>query len=167
MIPQSETSAIPKPLWDKNLGVGEKFPLASLGAQNADAFFALRSCIAEAFFQQVIRAAVPFHGTGDPQAVDVQPAVRCNGHPCVFCRDVLDKALAALNTAVENKSLSKALLEPFFFCKALLAGHRAADMLLVDVLFGDLDVVHRWPPYRKGAAWPSLRVTLRLERLVK
>ena len=40
-------------------------------------------------------------------------------------------------------------------------------MLLVDVFFGDLDVVHRLPPYRKGAAWPSLWVTLRLERLVK
>ena len=81
--------------------------------------------------------------------------------------DILDKALAALNTAVENKPLSKALLEPFFFGKALLAGHRAADMLLVDVLFGDLDVVHRWPPCRKGAACPSLWGTLRLERLVK
>ena len=110
---------------------------------------------------------MPFHGTGDPQAVDVQPAVRCNGHPCVFCRDVLDKALATLNTAVENKPLGKALLEPLFFGKALLTGHRAADMLLVDVLFGDLDVVHRWPPCRKGAACPRIWGTLRLERLVK
>ena len=43
-----------KALVGQKLGVGEKFPLASLGAQNADALFALRSCIAEAFFQQVI-----------------------------------------------------------------------------------------------------------------
>ena len=39
-----------KSLVGQKLGVGEKFPLASLGAQNADALFALRSCIAEAFF---------------------------------------------------------------------------------------------------------------------
>ena len=43
-----------KSLVGQKFGVGEKFPLASLGAQNADALFALRSCIAEAFFQQVI-----------------------------------------------------------------------------------------------------------------
>lgn len=43
-----------------------------------------------------------------------------------------------------------------FIDKTWKAGHRAADMLLVDVLFGDLDVVHRWPLAEKGAACPSL-----------
>ena len=89
----------------QKLGVGEKFPFSSLGTQNANAVFALRPGIPKAFFQQIAGIAVTFQGTGDPQTVDIKPACCINGYPCVFCRDVLDKALAALCAAVENKPL--------------------------------------------------------------
>ena len=108
----------------QKLGVSEKFPFASLCTQNANAVFALRLGIPKAFFQQFAGIAVTLHGTGDPQAVDIKPACRFNGHPCVFCRDVLDKAFAALCAAVKNKPLLKALLEP-----CLLYTSDAADEL--------------------------------------
>ena len=85
---------------------------------------------------------MPLHGTGDPQAVDIKPACRINGHPCVFCRDVLDKAFAALRTAVKDKPLLKSLLKPFLLGKALFAGHGTTDVFLVDVFFCDSDILH-------------------------
>ena len=127
----------------QKLGVGEKLPFASLCTQNANAVFALRLGIPKAFFQQIAGIAVTFQGTGDPQTVDIKPACCINGYPCVFCRDVLDKAFAALCTAVKNKSLLKALLEPFFLGKALFAGHGTTDVFPVDVFFGNSDIVHR------------------------
>ena len=126
----------------QKLGVREKLPFAPLCTQNANTVFALRLGIPKAFFQQFAGIAVPFQGAGDPQAVDVQIAIGINGHPCVFCRDVLDKALAALCTAVKDKSLLKALLEPFFLGKALFAGHGTTDVFLVDVFLGNSDIVH-------------------------
>ena len=101
--------------------VGEKFPLPSLGAENADAFLFLRPGVAYARGEKVVRISVPFHRARDPQAVDVEPAVSLDGHPCVFRRDIFDKALAALLAAVKDQSLVKALLQPFLFGKALLA----------------------------------------------
>ena len=127
----------------QKLGVSEKLPFASLCTQNANAVFALRLGIPKAFFQQIAGIAVTFQGTGDPQTVDIKPACCINGYPCVFCRDVLDKAFAALCTAVKNKSLLKALLEPFFLGKALFAGHGTTDVFPVDVFFGNSDIVHR------------------------
>jgi len=126
----------------QKLGISEKLPFAPLCTQNTNAVFALRLGIPKAFFQQFARIAVPFQGAGDPQAVDVQIACRFNGHPCVFCRDVLDKAFAALCTAVKNKPLLKALLEPFLLGKALLTGHGTTDVFLVDVFFCDSDILH-------------------------
>ena len=74
---------------------------------------------------------------------NVEIAVCLNRHPCVFSRNVFDKAFAAFLTAIENKSIIKALLEPFLFCNTLLAGHGAADMLLVNIFFCDPNIVHR------------------------
>ena len=83
---------------------------------------------------------------GNPQAVDVKPAVCFNGHPCIFRRNIFDKTLSALFTAIKDKSLIKSLLQPLLFCKSLLAGHGAADVLLVNVLFRDMDIFHRSSP---------------------
>ena len=127
----------------QKLWVSEELPFAPLGTQNANAVFALRLGIPKTFFQQIAGIAVTFQGTGDPQTVDIKPACCINGYPCVFCRDVLDKAFAALCTAVKNKSLLKALLEPFFFGEALFAGHGTTDVFPVDVFFGNSDIVHR------------------------
>ena len=132
----------------QELGVSEKFPFAPLCTQNTNAVFALRLGIPKAFFQQFAGIAVPLHRAGDPQTVDIKPACRINGHPCVFCRDVLDKAFAALCTAVKNKPLLKALLEPFLLGKALFAGHGTTDVLLVDVFFCDSDILHLPVPPR-------------------
>ena len=85
-------------------------------------------------------------GAGNPQTVDVKPAACFNGHPCVFRRNIFDKALSALLAAIKDKSLIKSLLQPLFFCKSLLAGHGTADVLLVDVLFCDMDIFHRSSP---------------------
>ena len=126
----------------QKLGVGEKLSFAPLCTQNANTVFALRLGIPKAFFQQFAGIAVTLHGAGDPQAVDIKPACRINGHPCVFCRDVLDKALAPLCAAVKNKPLLKALLEPFLLGKALFAGHGTTDMFLVDVFSGNSDIIH-------------------------
>ena len=86
------------------------------------------------------------HGAGNPQAVDVKPAACFNGHPCVFRRDIFDKALSALLAAIKDKSLIKSLLQPLLFCKSLLAGHGTADVLLINVLFRDMDIFHRSSP---------------------
>ena len=126
----------------KKLRVCKELPLASLGAQDAQALFPLRFGIPDALVQQVARVAVSLHGAGDPQAVDIEIPRRFNGHPGVFCRNVLDKALAPLLTAVKDKPLGKAPFQPLFFHKALFAGHGAADVLLVDVFFRDSDIVH-------------------------
>ena len=83
------------------------------------------------------------HGTGYPKAVNVEITVCLNRHPCVFRRNVFDKAFAAFLTAIENKSIIKALPQPFLFCGALLAGHGAADMFLVNIFFCDPNIVHR------------------------
>ena len=37
----------------------------------------------------------------------------------------------------------KTLPQPFLFCDALLAGHGAADMFLVNIFFCDSNIVHR------------------------
>ena len=131
-----------KALMGQKLGVREELPFAPLGTQNANTVFALRLGIPKAFFQQFAGIAVPLQGAGDPQTVDIKPACRINGHPCVFCRDVLDKAFAPLRTAVKNKPLLKSLLEPFLLSKALFAGHGTADVFLVDVFLGNSDIVH-------------------------
>ena len=85
---------------------------------------------------------MPLHGAGDPETIDVEPAVCLNRHPGVFCRDVFDEALSPLLAAVKDKALVKALPQPLLFGKALLAGHGAADVLPVNVFFGDVDIVH-------------------------
>ena len=58
-----------------------------------------------------------------------------------FCR-FYDKTFATLCAAIENKSIIKALPQPFLFCNTLLAGHGAADMFLVNILFCDPNIVH-------------------------
>ena len=131
-----------KALMRQKLGVGQKFALASLGRQNTHALTPLRTGIVDASGQQFFRVAVAFQRPGDPEAVDVQTALRLNGQPGVFRRDVFNEAFAALHAAAENQSFVKALFEPFLFCQALLAGHGTADVLLVDVLFRDADIVH-------------------------
>lgn len=107
----------------KKLRVCKELPLASLGAQDAQALFPLRFGIPDALVQQICGVAVPLHGAGDPQAVDIEIPRRFNGHPGVFCRNVLDKALAPLLTAVKDKPLGKAPFQPLFFHKALFAIH--------------------------------------------
>lgn len=86
------------------------------------------------------------HGAGNPQAVDVKPAACFNGHPCVFRRNIFNKALSALLAAIKDKSLIKSLLQPLLFRKSLLAGHGAADMIPVDVFFCYMDIFHRSSP---------------------
>ena len=135
-----------KALMVQKLWVSKEFSFAPLCTQNTNAVFALRLGIPKAFFQQLAGIAVPFQGAGDPQTVDIKPACRFNGHPCVFCRDVLDKAFAALCTAVKNKPLLKSLLKPFLLGKALFAGHGTTDVFLVDVFFCDSDILHRSVP---------------------
>ena len=124
------------------LRVRQKFPLPALCGKDTKPLFALRLRVPDALREQIIGIAVPFHGAGDPQAVDIEIPVRFDRHPCVFRRYVFDEALAAFLTAVKNKPLVKPLLEPFLFYKALLAGHGTADMLLVDVLSCDPDIIH-------------------------
>ena len=82
------------------------------------------------------------HETRYPEAVDVEIAVCLNRHPCVFSRNVFDKAFTAFFTAIENKSVIKALPQPFLFCDTLLAGHGTADMLRINILLRNLNVIH-------------------------
>ena len=131
-----------KALMRQKPGVGQKFALAPLGRQNTHSLTPLRPGIVDASGQQFFRVAVAFQRPGDPEAVDVQTALRLHGQPGVFRRDVFNKAFAALHAAAENQPFVKALFEPFLFCQALLAGHGTADVLLVDVLFRDADIVH-------------------------
>ena len=135
-----------KALMVQKLWVSKEFSFAPLCTQNTNAVFALRLGIPKAFLQQFAGIAVTFQGAGDPQTADIKPACRFNGHPCVFCRDVLDKAFAALRTAVKNKPLLKSLLKPFLLGKALFAGHGTTDVFLVDVFFCDSDILHRSVP---------------------
>ena len=114
--------------------------------QNANTFLSLRLGITDTCLQQIIRVSVSLHGAGNPKAVDIKPASCFNGHPCVFRLNIFDKALSTLLTAIKDKSLIKALLQPLLFCKSLLAGHGAADMLPVDVFFCYMDIFHRSSP---------------------
>ena len=131
-------------LVSQKLWISEKFPLSSLGAQDADAPPGLRPGVPDTRVQKVIGISMPFHCACDPQAVDIEISLCLNGHPCVFCGNVFDKALAALLAAVKNKPLVKALPEPFLFYQALLAGHCAADVFFVYVFFCNMDVIHRF-----------------------
>ena len=83
------------------------------------------------------------HGTGYPKAINVEIAVCLYRHPCVFSRNVFDKAFTALLTEIENKSIIEALSHPLLFCDALLARHGAADMFLINIFFCNPDIVHR------------------------
>ena len=132
----------PKALVCQKSGVSEKLPFPPLGAEDADAFPSLFPGVAEALVQKVVCVSVSLHGAGDPQAVNIKIPVRVDGHPGVFRRYVLDEALAPLLAAVKDQPLVKALFHPLFLGKALLAGHGAADVLAVDVFFGDADIVH-------------------------
>ena len=129
----------------KEFWVRKELTFAPFGAQDAKAPFPLCLGVLNAFIQKVAGIAMSFHGTGDPQAVDADIPLRLDGHPGVFRRNVLDEALPPFLTAVKNKSFGKPLFEPLFLCKALLAGHGAANMLLVDVVFRDADIVHASP----------------------
>ena len=52
-------------------------------------------------------------------------------------------SFTAFLTAIETKPIIKALPQLFLFCEALLAGHGAADMFLVNIFFCDPNIVHR------------------------
>ena len=86
---------------------------------------------------------MPFQRAGDPQAVNIKIPVRLNRDPRVFCRNILNEALAALRAPAEDQPLFKALLEPLLFDDALLAGHRTADVLFLNILIGDSNIFHR------------------------
>lgn len=64
---------------------------------------------------------MPFHGAGNPQAVDGEIPACVDRNPCVLCRNVLDKAFTAFFAAIKNQALGKPLLEPLFLRKALFA----------------------------------------------
>ena len=125
------------------LRVGEELPLPPLGRENAQPLSSLLLCVPDALSQQIIGISVPFQRAGDPQAVNIKIPVRLNRHPRVFCRNILNKALAALRAPAEDQPLFKALLEPLLFDDALLAGHRTADVLFLNIIIGDSDIVHR------------------------
>ena len=138
-----------KALMRKKFRIGQKFALAPLGAQDAYAHSPLRLRVPNACHQQIVCVAVSLHRSGDPQAVDVDIAVRLQWNPRVFRRNVFDEALAAFLTPVKYQPFIESLLHPFLFAKALLAGHGAADMLPIDILSGDADVVHAMrPPFK-------------------
>ena len=143
-----------KTLVSQKLRIGQKLVLAACGRCNANAAPPLRFCIPDAFCQQIVGVAVSFHRTGNPQAVDIEKALRLDRHPCIFRRDVFDKALAALLAPIKDKPLVKPLFQPFLFFKALLAGHGAADVLLVNVFFCDADIIHRKSSHSLAAFWP-------------
>ena len=89
-----------------------------------------------------------FHGAGDPQAIDVEIALRLYGHPGVFCRDVFDEAFPPFFTPIKDKALFKTLLEPLLFHVALFIGHGTADMLGVktpekDTIGYEIQVVNK------------------------
>ena len=62
-----------------------------------------------------------------------------------YSHNTTDFALSftAFLTAIETKAIIKALPQLFLFCEALLAGHGAADMFLVNIFFCDPNTVHR------------------------
>ena len=84
-----------------------------------------------------------FERSGHPQTINIH-ITRCfDWIPCTLRRYVLNKALAALRAPAEDQPLFKALLEPLLFDDALLAGHRTADVLFLNIVIGDSDIVHR------------------------
>ena len=85
------------------------------------------------------------HGTGNPQAVDIEVSFRFDGHPGVLPGDVLYKALAPFLTSVKDKALRKPLLQPLLFYNTLLVGHGTADVLPIDVFVRDSQLVHVRP----------------------
>ena len=125
------------------LRVGEELPLSPLGRENAQSLSPPLLCVPDALFQQIVGISVPFHRAGDPQAINIKIPVRLNRHPRVFRRNILNEALAALRAPAEDQPLFKALLEPLLFDDALLAGHRTADVLFLNIIIGDSDIVHR------------------------
>ena len=103
------------------------------------------------------------HGAGHPEAVNVEIAVCLNRHPGVFSRNIFNKAFPAFLAAIENKSIIKALSQPFLFCNTLLAGHGAADMFLVNIFFCDTNIVHPFFLLIKTAV-PAASAFLLLEK---
>ena len=83
-----------------------------------------------------------FHGTGDPQAVNVDVAFRYDRHPCVLGGNILNKALSPFFASVKDKALVKALFEPFLFRNTLLVGHGTADVFGVNIVLRNPDIVH-------------------------
>ena len=92
-----------------------------------------------------------FQRAGDPKTVDVHIAIGTYWVPGIFSRHILNEALATLFASVENQTVFKTLLEPFFLAGALVVGHGTADVLIVDVLVCDSDVTHVLiPQYTQG-----------------
>ena len=101
----------------QKLSICQKFPFSAVGGKDAKSLFPLFFGVADALVQKVVGIAVTFQSTGDPQTVDIKVAVRLNGNPCVFRRNVLDKALAALLAAVKYfiaAPLKKWLIRDFY-----------------------------------------------------
>lgn len=66
-------------LVSQKLWISEKFPLSSLGAQDADAPPGLRPGVPDTRVQKVIGISMPFHCACDPQAVDIEISLNgCN-----------------------------------------------------------------------------------------
>lgn len=94
--------------------------LDALGQEDANAILSLCIGVTDTLIQKVAGISMAFHRTGNPQAVDVKPVICLNGHPCIFCWDIFDKAFSTLHTAVKNKPLIEALLQPFFLARLCL-----------------------------------------------
>ena len=61
----------------------------------------------------------------------------------VFLTKLFEAMYDELPYQNKNKSIIKALPQPFLFCNTLLAGHGAEDMFLVNIFFCDPNIVHR------------------------
>lgn len=64
------------------------------------------------------------------------------GTHAFFSWDVFNEAFAPLLAAVKYQTFRKAFFHPCFLLLALLAGHGAADMFVINIFFCDSDVVH-------------------------
>ena len=80
--------------------------------QNTQPLQTLLLTILDAGVQKICRIPMSLEGARHPQAVNVHISVGVNRNPRVFCRHVLDEALAALHTFQENEPLIKPVRKP-------------------------------------------------------
>ena len=120
--------------------------------------------------KQVIGIAVSLELAGYPEAVNMHAAIRQDGIPGFFRGYIFDENLSPCIQAAEYKAVLKTVLHPGLFGigsrTVLFIGNGAANVLAVNVVFGDCDKFHNLIPFSGGPVQNNVSAKIRCTGLL-